>query len=113
MIKQLQPTQVPNDFCYWCHPDLVLIDPCMRYDGKESYTNAEWEQMKIDGGIQIQIEKYQFEDIPEISEADLSDWSNWKPKPPTEDHFLICAYDTENCDIVLWWAKEAKADAED
>ncbi|MEX5287022.1 hypothetical protein [Acinetobacter towneri] len=105
MIKQLQAVTVPDDFCYWFHPDLKLIDPRMQ-DGKEcGYSREEWQKMQDDGGIQINLEVYQYEDIPEISDEDMANWSNWKPSPPTSEHFLLCAYDTENCDIVLWWAK--------
>ncbi|MCH7381287.1 hypothetical protein [Acinetobacter higginsii] len=113
MIKQLKAVDVPVDFSEWCHPDLYLIDPRMTDDSEESYSKEEWTKMQSDGGIEIKAESHCIEDVALIVGDDLEDWSGWEPTPPSNEHFLLCAYSTEYDSIVLWWAKEAKADAEE
>ncbi|ENV46214.1 hypothetical protein P255_02953 [Acinetobacter brisouii CIP 110357] len=112
MIKQLEPVQVPVDFAEWSHPDLMLIDPRLQTSSEEPYSREEWEKMQSDGGITIKVEQHSIEDVSEIiGDDDLEDWSNWKPNPPTPDHFLICGFSTEYDFIVLWWAKKIQGEA--
>lgn len=111
MIKQLLPVPVPDDFCYWSHPDLKLIDPREKDQSECGYSEEEWRQMQVDGGIEIFTETHYYDEIPQIPTNKYDDWSQWKPESPTPIHFLISAFDSED-GIILWWAKEAKADAE-
>ncbi|SPL72015.1 hypothetical protein [Acinetobacter stercoris] len=109
MIKQLKPVKLPKDLCNWSHPDMQLVDPLWNCNEERGYTEQESELFKNNGGIEIKIESYWYEDIPEIPEEDSSDWSNWKPEPPSPEYFLIGAYDTED-GPALWWAKEKVED---
>lgn len=112
MIKQIKAVDVPVDFAEWCHPDLHLIDPRMADDSELPYSKEEWAKMQSDGGIEIKAEAHCIEDVALIVGEDLEDWSGWEPTPPSNEHFLLCAFSTEYDYIVLWWAKEVKADTE-
>jgi addiction module HigA family antidote len=104
-IKAVQ--ELPSDICGWFHPDLELIDPRYDTNSEEPYTKEEWSQMQIDGNIDItvdsSIEIHEIEDA--IGRETDGEWEGWVPTPPSDDHFLIAAFDTEEIECVLWWAK--------
>lgn len=106
MKIQLTAVEVPEQFCWWFHPDIWQIDPLWECEEERGYTVEEWEQIQANGNVDISIQTYAYEDVLDISEEDVADWSKWKPNPPSPDHFLIAAFDTEDSDIVLWWAKQ-------
>lgn len=99
---QIQPVELPDDLFDWFHPDFAAHDTID--DDAERYTQEQFDQLQINLGVKILIKSFWYEDIPEIPEEDGCDWSKWKPKPPTADHFLIAAFDTEDGPH-LWWAK--------
>ncbi|MCG2575167.1 hypothetical protein LVY74_16645 [Acinetobacter sp. ME22] len=100
---QIQPVELPDDLdSNWFHPDIAAHDTIN--ENSEYYTQEQFDQLQVNLGVKISIERCWYEDIPEIPEEDYSDWSKWKPKPPTSDHFLIAAFDTEDGPR-LWWAK--------
>lgn len=100
---QIQPIELPEDLNgLWFHPDIEKHDTIE--DGAENYTEAQWEQLKKNLGVDIIYHCMDYVEISEIPEKDCSNWSKWKPTPPKEGLFLIAAYDSEN-GAVLWWAK--------
>lgn len=100
---QIQPVELPDDLdSNWFHPDIAAHDTID--ENSECYTREQFDQLQVNLGATISIEEFGYEDILEIPEEDCSDWSKWKPKPPTADHFLIAAFDTEDGPR-LWWAK--------
>ena len=107
MIEQrfkIKPVALPDDLdSLWFHPDIAKHDTIA--EGAEHYTKEQWEQLKKNIGVEIILDCWDYQDIPEIPEDDCADWSNWKPVPPEEGLFLIAAYDSED-GPVLWWAKE-------
>ncbi|OEY95934.1 hypothetical protein BJI46_02435 [Acinetobacter qingfengensis] len=110
-IKQLKPVPVPDNFYCWSHPDMHLVDPRWSDDDERPYTQEDFNLLKDNAGVDITHESFDpFDEIPKISN-DSCDWSKWKPKPPSPDHFLIGAYDTED-GPVLWWAKQRVKDSE-
>lgn len=110
MKYQIQQIELPENIFNWFHPDIELHDTLEV--GGEAYTREQWAQLKVNLGVDIETQLLDYEDIPNVPE-DAIDWSNWKPKPPEQELFLIAAFDSEN-GPVLWWAnpkvqsKEAK-----
>lgn len=105
---QIQPAELPDDLFGWFHPDFAAHDTID--ENAEHYTQEQFDQLQINLGVKISIETFWYEDVPEISEEDGCDWSKWKPEPPTSDHFLIAAFDTEDGPR-LWWAKHSLSGA--
>ncbi|MGB8483351.1 MAG: hypothetical protein WCD61_07430 [Acinetobacter bohemicus] len=104
MIKQLKPIELPDDLCWWFHPDFNLIDPMHNRDEERGYTLEEWDQLQVNGNVDISIDTSI--DLEEIDPDATGDWKGFKPKPPTPEHFLIAAFDSEHLDsAILWWAK--------
>lgn len=107
MIKQLLPVELPEDICWWFHPDIQFIDPLHNCNEERGYTTEEWETIQANGNINIEIDtSYDGWDIEEAIGDTDGHWTGWKPTPPTPDHFLIAAFDTEHIECVLWWAKQ-------
>lgn len=100
MTFQIQPIELPVNIFNWFHPDIELHDTLEV--GAEAYTREQWEQLKVNLGVEIETQLLDYEDIPNVPE-DAIDWSNWKPEPPEQGLFLIAAFDSEN-GPVLWWA---------
>lgn len=104
MIKQLKPVELPSDLCWWFHPDFNSIDPMHDCDEERSYTPEEWELLQANGNVDISIDTSV--DLEEIDPGATGDWKGFKPTPPTPEHFLIAAFDSEHLDsAILWWAK--------
>ena len=104
MIKQLKPVELPDDICWWFHPDLNSIDPMHNCDEERGYTPEEWELLQDNGNIDISIDTSV--DLEEIDPNTDGEWKGFKPTPPTPEHFLIAAFDSEHLDsAILWWAK--------
>ena len=105
MIKQLKRVELPEDLCWWFHPDFNLIGPMHNRDEERGYTLEEWDQLQVNGNIDILIDTSI--DLEEIDPDATGDWKGFKPTPPTPEHFLIAAFDSEHLDsAILWWAKE-------
>lgn len=105
-LNGLKPVEIPHEICWWFHPDFKFIDPLRYEDGETGYTPEQWEQLQQDGKVLITFDtSYSIEDIEEaLGRETDGEWNGWNPTPPTPDHFLIAAFDTDNCDCVLWWA---------
>ena len=56
MIKQLKPIELPDDLCWWFHPDFNSIDPMHDCDEERGYTPEEWDQLQVNGNIDILID---------------------------------------------------------
>ena len=97
---QIQPVELPENLFNWFHPDIELFDTIE--EGAEAYTKEQWEQLKVNLGVEIEPQILDYDDIPNIPD-DAIVWSNWKPEPPEDGLFLIAAFDSEN-GPVLWWA---------
>jgi len=112
----LNPVELPHEICWWFHPDFKFIDPLRYEDSEEGYTADQWEQIQQDGKVIISFDtSNSIEDIEAaLGRETDGEWDGWKPEPPTPYHFLIAAFDTDNCECVLWWAirDDAKGDAE-
>lgn len=105
MIKQLKRVDLPEDLCWWFHPELHSIDPMTTCDEERGYTTEEWELLQVNGNIDIVIDTSV--DLEEIDPNANGEWKGYTPTPPSPEHFLIAAFDTEHWDqAVLWWAKE-------
>ena len=104
MIKQLKPVELPDDLCWWFHPDFNSIDPMRDCDEERGYTPEEWELLQANGNIDISIDTSV--DLEEIDPNADGEWKDFKLTPPTPEHFLIASFDTEHWDCaVFWWAK--------
>lgn len=104
-MAKLTPVQVPADICWWFHPDLAQHEPDLG-DEERGYTDKEWRDIQESAGVDITTEMFDYYDVEQAVGHEVEDdWTGWNPQPPTPDHFLIGAYDTENGDIILWWAK--------
>lgn len=113
MIIQLKPVELPKDLSEWSHPDLELIDPLAQNNEEDrSYTDEEWKQLQDNGGINIQVETRDLIEIgAELKSKGLPAMgfdNGWKPKPPTDNHFLIAVYSDEDGYVYLWWAEQRK-----
>ena len=108
----LQPIELPEQICWWFHPDFKFIDPMADCHDERGYTPEEWTKIQDDGCIDITIDtSVSIEDIEQtLGRETDGEWDGWKPEPPTPDHFLIAAFDTENVECVLWWAKSRKSE---
>ncbi|MGA8883209.1 MAG: hypothetical protein WB445_06280 [Acinetobacter sp.] len=108
MIKkssQLTPAELPEDLCYWFHPDLAQFEPDLNSE-ERGYSDQEWQDIQDKAGIEIKTECLDYSDIEEAVGHEVEDdWSGWKPTPPSPEYFLIAAFDTESGDVILWWAK--------
>lgn len=108
IIKQLYPVELPEDICWWFHPDLKYVDPLWGSESEDGYTDEQWQQLKEQGNIEITIDSsISIDDIEEVLGRETDgEWTGWKPNPPSHEHFLLAAYDTDNSECVLWWAKK-------
>ena len=105
MIKQLKPIELPDDLCWWFHPDFKSIDPMRGCDEERGHTPEEWDQLQVNGNIDILIDTSI--DLSEIDPDANGEWKGYTPIPPSPEHFLIASFDTEHWDYaVFWWAKE-------
>jgi hypothetical protein len=105
MIKQLERVKLPEDICMWFHPDFNSIDPLANIDEERDYTPEEWGQLQANGNINISIDTSI--SLEEIDPNANGEWEGFVPTPPSPEHFLIAAFDTEHSDYaVLWWAKQ-------
>lgn len=105
MIKQLKRVDLPEDLCWWFHPDFHSIDPMATCDEERGYTPEEWEQLQANGNIDIFIDTSV--DLEEIDPNANGEWKDFVPTPPSPEHFLMASFDTEHLDsAVFWWAKE-------
>ncbi|ENX57615.1 MULTISPECIES: hypothetical protein [Acinetobacter] len=104
MIKQLQPVSLPRNIFNWSHPDLHLVDPRWNDGEERGHSKEELAILERNAGIKVITQEYDYDDLTETLGDDCSNWTNWKPLPPTPQHFLIGAYDTEDGPF-LWWAK--------
>jgi len=104
MIKQLMPVELPEDLCWWFHPDFCEIDPLAKCDEERGYTAEEWNLLQANGNIDISIDTSI--DLEIIDPNANGEWTGFKPVPPTPEHFLIASFDSEHLDsAILWWAK--------
>ena len=107
MIKktfQLKSVELPEDLCWWFHPDFESIDPLWSCEEERGYKPEEWEQLQVNGNIDITIDTSV--GLEEIDPNADGEWKGFKPTPPTPEHFLIASFDTEHSDCaVFWWAK--------
>ena len=104
MIKQLKHVELPEDLCWWFHPDFNPIDPMHDCDEERDYTLEEWDQLQVNGNVDISIDTSV--DLEEIDPNANAEWIGFTPTPPSEEHFLIAAFDSEHLDsAILWWAK--------
>lgn len=105
MIKQLKRVDLPEDLCWWFHPDFNSIDPMATCDEERGYTPEEWEELQANGNIDILIDTSV--DLEEIDPNANGEWKGFVPSPPSPEHFLMASFDTEHLDsAVFWWAKE-------
>lgn len=104
-INQIMPVDLPDDLCWWFHPDLAQFEPDLR-DEERAYTNQEWQEIQDKAGIEIKTECLDYDVIGQAVGREVEDdWSGWSPTPPSQEYFLIAAFDTEDSDVILWWAK--------
>lgn len=110
-MAKLTPVQVPADICWWFHPDLAQHEPDLG-DEERGYTTEEWCSIQDKAGVDIYVEVRGNSEIEDAigREIEGAEWTGWNPLPPSPEHFLIGAFDTEDGDAVLWWAKPRKTD---
>lgn len=110
-MKGLHPVPLPEEICWWFHPDFEHIDPMANCDDERGYTHEEWQQIQDLGQVDITIDTSVYvEDIEQaLGRETDGEWNGWKPVPPTPEHFLMAAFDTDEVECVLWWAKRRES----